>query len=116
MLWNGSALLTGGSIRSASGRAKLEMQTDGNLVLQITNAPNDAAPHWITKWESQSKSGYRARLETNGALRVYSASDRIVFDSQTSHFMNTFLTFNDAGRVMIYRVVSAGASGVGFTY
>lgn len=116
MLWNGTGLLAGTSILSASGRAKLEMQKDGNLVLYVTNSPDDPSSRWVSKWESKTENGFRARLESNGALRVYSESDRVLFDSQTSHFMNTYLTFNDAGRIMVYRVVSAGAYGVGFSY
>lgn len=116
MLWNGTGIIAGTSISSASGRSKLEMQKDGNLALKITNARGDSSPTWITKWESKTDRGFRARLESNGALRVYSASDRVVYDSDSSHYMNSFLTFNDAGRIMIYRVVSVGASGIGFNY
>lgn len=116
MLWNGSGMLSGASIPSASGRSKLEMQKDGNLVFKITTASRDASPAWVTKWESKTDRGSRARLEANGALRVYSPSDRVVYDSDSSHYMNSFLTFNDAGRIMIYRVVSVGANGIGFNY
>ncbi|HMA94850.1 MAG TPA: ricin-type beta-trefoil lectin domain protein [Polyangiaceae bacterium] len=117
IIWNGSRIAPNSTYVSATGRSKLVMQRDGNLSLFVTNSPRDAAPQWTLKWESktQSDGGY-AKLDSKGSLRVYSATDAVLFDSNTDGFMNSYLSFNDSGRVMIYRVVTAGVTGVGFSY
>jgi hypothetical protein len=118
MLWNGSTIGAGSAIVSASGRSKLTMEPDGNLALYVTPSPEVSSPKWTLKWDSKTRSatGGRAKLETNGALRVYSGFDRVLYESETSNYMNSYLSFNDSGRIMIYRVVTVGASGIGFTF
>lgn len=117
VVWNGTRIAPSSTYVSATGRSKLVMQPDGNLALYVTNSPRDASPAWMLKWESktQSNGGY-AKLESNGSLRVYSVTDSVLFDSNTNNFMNSYLSFNDSGRIMVYRVVTAGVTGVGFTY
>jgi len=132
MLWNGSSLQPGQTLTTKAGSAKLAMQNDGNLVLYV-NHGSPTSPNWFAVWSSlydsnASVGGDFARLTgdrdsggnilpAGGALQVLSPSTGAVhYDSQTSFFGNTYLSFDDAGYIYVYRVVTVGADSIGFTY
>ena len=110
MLWNGETLGIGEARYSASGRALLYMQTDGNLVLYVYGSSG-----WVATWSSRTwnKGGDHATLTTDGALQVHSASDAVLYDSGTSNHRNSYLTFDDNGTISIYRLVTTGTESRG---
>jgi hypothetical protein len=109
MLWRGSSLAQNQRLCTPSGRACLIMQSDGNLVYYVDNAARWSSRTWL-------KGGIRGTLTFGGDLQVTDAQDGLLYHSDTQQYMNSYLTFTDAGRLSLYRVVSDQADGIGFEY
>jgi len=109
MLWRGSSLAQGQIISTASGRSFLAMQTDGNLVYYVDGVARWASNTWL-------QDGVKATLTFGGDLQVLNSQDAPIYHSDTQQYMNAYLTFNDSGRLSLYRIVSDQADGVGFEY
>ncbi|HMA93637.1 MAG TPA: ricin-type beta-trefoil lectin domain protein [Polyangiaceae bacterium] len=116
MLRSGARLSSGSSIWGPSGRSKLVMETDGNLALYVSPSGGNEATRWTVKWQTGTRASDQAFavLDRDGAIRVYSGAHKILYDSGTSNYLNTYLSFNDTGRIMLFRMVSVGASRIGF--
>jgi hypothetical protein len=111
MMWNGESLKsTDSPLSSASRKAKLTMQTSGDLVYTV-----NGQTRWAASWEPGFISGgTKATLTVGGNLQITNDAGTVVYySSNTDFYMNAFLSFDDNGRISINRVVSVGASGLG---
>jgi len=108
-LWQGDAstLQLGGQVQSESGRSRLVMQSDGNLVFSVDQAP---------RWATYTTTGAVAELTDTGDFVVLDNTGTPVYSARTDEYLNSYLTFTDDGRLSIYRVVSLQADGVGFNF
>jgi len=88
-------LRAGQSIRSDNGQFKLIMQTDGNLVLYLTNYVC-----WATY--TQNRGATYMVFQSDGNLVLYTASGSWVWQSQTSGNPNSTLAFQDDANLVIY--------------
>lgn len=105
-----ATLQRGGQIVSETGRSKLVLQSDGNLVYIL-----DTAQRWASY--TSGLGGTVAQLTSNGDLVVLgNGSSPPIYSAGTDEYLNSYLTFTDDGRLSIYRIVSSGADGVGFSF
>lgn len=89
----GHHLLASDALTSPNGKGRLEMQTDGNLVLY---GPSGAL------WNTGKNGGVRAEMQTDGNFVVYNAAGHSVFDTKTSGRPGSRLVFQDDGNLVVY--------------
>ncbi|PRY51913.1 D-mannose binding lectin [Geodermatophilus tzadiensis] len=105
VLQAGQELTAGQALRSADGRYRATMQTDGNLVVQ---APDGRVP-----WASGSYgAGARLVMQTDGNLVVY-AGTRALWDSRTWGSGATRLVLQDSGDLRLVRADGSTAWSTG---
>jgi len=77
------------------GKARLVMQSDGNLVVYVEGNR--------VRWASNTAgAGHRARLQTDGNLVVYNVSNRALWASNTCCNQGYDLHVQEDGNVVIY--------------
>lgn len=89
-------LQAGQSRFSPDGRFRLDMQSDGNLVLYIVNG----APLWGSN--TLGLGGTRATFQTDGNLVIYTASGQPVWGSGTSGNWGSAARIQNDGNFVIY--------------
>lgn len=84
-LFSGQTLAAGQSMVSAfSGKCKLTMQTDGNLVLSMAN--NSANVLWDSA--TSGNPGASAKMHDDGTFAIHSAAGRLLWSSHSGHQPN----------------------------
>lgn len=96
-LSSGTSLSTGQSITSSNGKYKLELQTDGNLVLT-----GPAGVAWATATEGKSVA--RADMQADGNLVLYTADNGVVWASDTQDKPGAHLVLQDDRNIVLYAV------------
>jgi hypothetical protein len=92
----GTRLNPGDTLFSRRNDFRLDMQTDGDLVLSTA----DMVPLWASNTAGE---GTYAVMQVDGNLVVYDVADRPVFASGTDGNPGAFLVCQDDGNLVIYR-------------
>ncbi|MCU0663917.1 MAG: hypothetical protein MUC50_16525, partial [Myxococcota bacterium] len=101
-------LTLGQYLQSSDGSHRLNLQSDGNLVLRRMS---DSKALWSTA--TNGKSATRFKLQTDGNLVLRTASGTAVWSSKTSGSGATKLHLHSAGQLVLYKdsVVVWSANG-----
>jgi hypothetical protein len=97
ILYEGERLNKGEGLISINGRYKLNMQTDGNLVMY--NANNDPIWHSGTWGPSIS----HATMQRDGQFVVYDNTGASKWQSNTLNPVGSFLVMQDDGNLVVYQ-------------
>jgi hypothetical protein len=92
----GNQLGIGAALQSANKRFRLDMQSDGNLVLY---KEPEHRPIWHT--DTVGRGGFRANLQHDGNFVLYTESSVPIWNSRTFSSKN-FLMLQDDGNLVIY--------------
>jgi hypothetical protein len=95
----GNQLGIGAALQSSSKRFRLDMQSDGNLVLY---KEPEHRPIWHT--DTVGKGGYRANLQHDGNFVVYTESSVPIWNSRTQGMGTNYLMLQDDGNLVLYAV------------
>ena len=94
----GNQLGIGAALESPNKRFRLDMQSDGNLVLY---KEPEHRPIWHT--DTVGKGGFRANLQRDGNFVVYTESSVPIWNSHTQDRIgNNYLMLQDDGNLVIY--------------
>ncbi len=105
-LVNGSSIEAGGCLMSPSGKYRLTMQTDDNLVLYYTGASGSPDALWASTTD-KGFPGAMATLGLTGNLTVTAAaSNGSVSWSSSSYAQNTELVLQTDGNAVIYSLTN----------
>lgn len=101
-LCSGRTLQPGRILRSGNGQYKLEMQTDGNLVLRNSTD----VIQWATN--TYNNPGSRLEMRTDGNLVIFNTNNQVIWSSNTATLLITnnngsTLRVQDDGNLVIYR-------------
>ena len=100
----GNHLGIGAALISSNKRFRLDMQSDGNLVLY---KEPEHRPIWHT--DTVGKGGFRANLQHDGNFVVYTESSVPIWNSRTQDRIgNNYLKVQDDGNLVIYAKDSNG--------
>ncbi|MCP2337595.1 hypothetical protein [Actinomadura rupiterrae] len=94
VLKSGQTLKAGQSLRSANGRYKLVMQSDGNLVVYRGSSSIWSSHTWVK--------GSSATMRTDGDLVVGKGSHRY-FSSHTAGHKGAYLYLQNDGNAVVYK-------------
>ena len=95
----GNELGIGAALESANKRFRLNMQSDGNLVLY---KEPEHRPIWHT--DTVGRGGFRANLQHDGNFVVYTESSVPIWNSRTQDIGRNYLTVQDDGNLVIYGI------------
>jgi hypothetical protein len=93
----GNQLGIGAALQSANKRFRLDMQSDGNLVLY---KEPEHRPIWHT--DTVGRGGFRANLQHDGNFVLYTESSVPIWNSRTQDIQLNFLILQDDGNLVIY--------------
>ena len=93
----GNQLGIGAALQSSNKRFRLDMQSDGNLVLY---KEPEHRPIWHT--DTVGKGGFRANLQHDGNFVVYTESSVPIWNSRTQDIRTNYLMLQDDGNLVIY--------------
>ncbi len=105
VLCSGRTLQSGRILRSGNGQYKLEMQTDGNLVLRFLTYLGEPIV-WASN--TYGNPGSRVEMQLDGNLVIRTPSNQIIWASNTYTTSNasnngSLLKVQDDGKLVIYR-------------
>ena len=95
----GNQLGIGAALESPNKRFRLDMQSDGNLVLY---KEPEHRPIWHTN--TVGKGGFRANLQHDGNFVVCTESSVPIWNSRTQDIGSKYLKVQDDGNLVIYGI------------
>ena len=95
----GNQLGIGAALESPNKRFRLDMQSDGNLVLY---KEPEHRPIWHTN--TVGRGGFRANLQHDGNFVVYTESSVPIWNSRTQDIGENYLMMQDDGNLVIYHL------------
>ena len=99
----GNQLGIGAALESANKRFRLDMQSDGNLVLY---KEPEHRPLWHTN--TINTGGFRANLQRDGNFVVYTDKSVPIWNSRTQDRGDNFLIMQNDGNLVIYHIGEGG--------
>ena len=99
----GNQLGIGAALQSSSKRFRLNMQSDGNLVLY---KEPEHLPIWHTN--TVGRGGFRANLQHDGNFVVYTERSVPIWNSRTQDIRDNFLILQNDGNLVIYATDEEG--------
>ena len=93
----GNQLGIGAALESANKRFRLNMQSDGNLVLY---KEPEHRPIWHTN--TINTGGFRANMQSDGNFVLYTEKSVPIWNSRTQHIRRNYLMLQNDGNLVIY--------------
>ncbi|GAB5401665.1 MAG: hypothetical protein Aureis2KO_32500 [Aureisphaera sp.] len=93
-------LRVGQGINSPNGQYRLQLQTDGNLVIYKKVGNQFSEPIWSTN--THDKTASILKNQEDGNLVLYGSNNNVLFSTSTHNFPHTRLQFQNDGNLVIY--------------
>ncbi|MER7849332.1 RICIN domain-containing protein [Kitasatospora sp. NPDC096077] len=113
-MWHGDTLCQGQRLTSSAAEqsTRLEMQRDGNLVAYYTEG-DALGDHTWPVWETKTMGcGFRAVMQDDGNLVVYSADDRVCWSSGTPGRDGAWLMVSPLGNIQVLQAGDANGAAI----